>query len=281
MAFRPVSFAFNFQEHKSRLVTLAKAQQSWIDSNLSDPKPEHHLYPDKYRPSGIGDNTRKKRKRNALPIINPNTKQEVLFHPVRSLMQKYGTKEDPIKLEDSDDDEDTVERGHAASPRTPANSKVKRVKVRDTRGADERIEAELVSPLDMTDTRRTRARARRLHSRLLTEPSLSKIERTRLLRRYHSFLTTLFALSICAFSELNIVQNHIREVLRDFGQQVRQGQERMRRLFDDHADRLSSGMVHMKDLAAALHEANEGAGGVVKSTESAIDWLAESGDEVL
>ena len=182
MAFRPFAFAFNFQEHKSRLVALAQAQQSWIDADLSDPKPEHCLYPDKYRPSGIGDNTRKKRKRNALPIINPNTKQEVLFRPVRRLMQKHGTREDPIKLEDSDDDEDTVERGHAASPRTPANSKVKRVKVRDTRGADERIEAELVSPLDATKQRTTRAGARTLHSRLLTAPSLSTIVGTELLQ---------------------------------------------------------------------------------------------------
>ena len=77
------------------------------------------------------------------------------------------------------------------------------------------------------------------------------------------------------------MQNHVREVLRDFGQQVRQGQERMRKLFDENSDRLRSGIVHMKDLANALNEANEGARGVVKSTESAMNWLAETGDEVL
>ena len=196
MAFRPFAFDLRFQEHKSRLVALAKVQQSWIDSCIDspryNPKPEHSFYPDKYRPSGIGDNTRKKRKRNALPIINPNTKQEVLFHPVRSLMQKYGTREDPIKLEDSDDDEDTGERGHAASPRTPANSKVKRVKVRDTRSADELIEAELVSPLDAIKQKTTRAGARQLHSVLLTEPSLSKSERAyEAASTYHSLLLNL------------------------------------------------------------------------------------------
>ena len=77
------------------------------------------------------------------------------------------------------------------------------------------------------------------------------------------------------------MQNHVREVLRDFGQQVRQGQERMRKLFDEHSDRLRPGIVHMKDLAVALNEANEGARSVVKSTESAMNWLAETGDEVL
>ena len=55
----------------------------------------------------------------------------------------------------------------------------------------------------------------------------------------------------------------------------------MRNLFDEHSDRLRPGIVHMKDLADALKEANEGAGGVVTSTERAIDWLAETGDEVL
>ena len=106
-------------------------------------------------------------------------------------MQKYGTREDPIKLEDSDDDEDTGERGHAASPRTPANSKVKRVKVRDTRSADELIEAELVSPLDAIKQRTTRAGTRKLHSRLLTASSLSKIERTRPLQDTTASLLTL------------------------------------------------------------------------------------------
>ena len=148
MAFRPLACGLNFQEHKARLVALARVQQSWIDECPTyDPKPEHVLYPDKYRPSGIGDNTGKKRKWNALPPIDGTTKQELVFNPTPSLMQKYGTREDPIKLEDSDDDddEDTAQRVHAASPRTPANSKVKRVKVRDTRGPDQQIEAELVS----------------------------------------------------------------------------------------------------------------------------------------
>lgn len=145
MAFRPLHCGLNFQEHKARLVALARNQQSWIESPRSDPKPEHVLYPDKYRPSGIGDNTRKKRKRNALPIINLTTNEELVFNTVPNLMQKYGTREDPIKLEDSDDEEDTEQRVYAPSPRTPANSKLKRVKVRDTRGPDQRIEAELVS----------------------------------------------------------------------------------------------------------------------------------------
>lgn len=82
-------------------------------------------------------------------------------------------------------------------------------------------------------------------------------------------------------SELTVAQNHVRQVLRDFGKQVRQGQERMRMVFDEHSDRLRPGMAHMKDLADALQEANEGARGVVKSTESAMNWLAETGDEVL
>ena len=73
------------------------------------PPPPHPIYPDRYRPSGVGDNTNKKRKRN--------DDVELKFNPVPSLMQKGGTREDPIKLE-SDDEE-----------RVPTQAPKKKVKI--------------------------------------------------------------------------------------------------------------------------------------------------------
>jgi hypothetical protein len=64
--------------------------------------PKHPVYPDRYRPSGLGDNTEKKRKRvratsdtNRLIPVKPNT--------VTAIVNKSGTREEPILL-DSDDE---------------------------------------------------------------------------------------------------------------------------------------------------------------------------------
>ena len=54
----------------------------------------------------------------------------------------------------------------------------------------------------------------------------------------------------------------------------------MRMVFDEHSDRVVSGMAHMKALVEALKRANDDAKAVVESTENAMNWLAETGDEV-
>ncbi len=51
------------------------------------PPPRDPIYPDRYRPSGIGDNTRKKR-RNVTTQPQPNHNVELKFHPIKPLMRK-------------------------------------------------------------------------------------------------------------------------------------------------------------------------------------------------
>ena len=86
--------------------------------------PPHPVYPDRFRPSGVGDNTARKRKRIVSDPTNEtlNRLTPPKFNPVRSLNQKNGTKEEPIAL-DSDDDK--------ADNQAPANSSTKRLKRAD------------------------------------------------------------------------------------------------------------------------------------------------------
>jgi hypothetical protein len=85
------------------------------------PKPYHPIYPDRYRPSGIGDNTAPSKKRKRL-VSNEVPK----FHPVKPLggKKKAGTKQNPINL-DSDGEGDSIQEPKAA------NSSAKRRKVSD------------------------------------------------------------------------------------------------------------------------------------------------------
>ena len=54
---------------------------------MRPPPPPHPIYPDRYRPNGIGDNT--KRKRKSLKIkAPPNRSVELKFHPIPPLMRK-------------------------------------------------------------------------------------------------------------------------------------------------------------------------------------------------
>ncbi|RMZ89163.1 hypothetical protein DV736_g3605, partial [Chaetothyriales sp. CBS 134916] len=55
------------------------------------PPPKHPIYPDRYRPSGIGDNTMKKRK------LTAGSQPKIHSIP---LVQKGNTKDDPIDLDD-------------------------------------------------------------------------------------------------------------------------------------------------------------------------------------
>jgi hypothetical protein len=78
------------------------------------PPPPHPIYPDRYRPSGIGDNTRSKRKR-------PED-VELKFDPVPSLMQKGGTKDNPISLDEDDNQGKTPPRQPKAMRRPAATN---------------------------------------------------------------------------------------------------------------------------------------------------------------
>ena len=90
------------------------------------PPPPHPIYPDRYRPDGIGDITNRKRKR-------PNEDIQVKFNPVPSLMQRGGTKEDPIDLDDDDNKENiqpvkkVKNNQGAAEPATPINLVTKKI----------------------------------------------------------------------------------------------------------------------------------------------------------
>ena len=82
-----------------------------ITSNTTARPQKDPIYPDRYRPSGIGDNTNKKRK--AVTIQPPrNHSVELKFHPIRPLMRKRpaeGAKQDnPIDLT-ADSDVDLIE----------------------------------------------------------------------------------------------------------------------------------------------------------------------------
>lgn len=90
----------------------------------------------------------RQRQRNRIPVIVPEPQQELRFNPVPSLMQKGGTRDDPIKLEDDDSEAEKKARGShwdIADHGTPANSKVKRCKITHLRSADDHIKAELHS----------------------------------------------------------------------------------------------------------------------------------------
>ena len=95
---------FNTTNHE-RLFDLIWAIKRMALQNVPRPRPPppppHPIYPDRYRPSGVGDNTNRKRKR-------PNEDVVLRFNPVPPLMQKGGTKEDPIKLESEDEEMVTV-----------------------------------------------------------------------------------------------------------------------------------------------------------------------------
>ena len=62
------------------------------------PPPKDPIYPDRYRPSGIGDNTNKKR-RGATVQPPPNHSVELKFHPIKPLMRKRPLEE--TRQEDS------------------------------------------------------------------------------------------------------------------------------------------------------------------------------------
>ena len=87
------------------------------------PPPPHPVYPDRYRPSGVGDNTNKKRKRNVdAPNAVPNAHVVLQFNPVPPLMRPGGSKEDPIKLEEDDKQDEVAVQGHRKRVKRTANT---------------------------------------------------------------------------------------------------------------------------------------------------------------
>ncbi|KAJ9610750.1 hypothetical protein H2200_005527 [Cladophialophora chaetospira] len=91
------------------------------------PPPKDPIYPDRYRPSGIGDNTNKKRR--AVTIQAPtNHDVELRFHPIKPLMRKRPlqatkqrknkTSENIIDLTQDSDGEDLIDL--SATPHSTA-----------------------------------------------------------------------------------------------------------------------------------------------------------------
>ncbi|KAI1629206.1 hypothetical protein EDD37DRAFT_671023 [Exophiala viscosa] len=118
---------FNTFNHEAlyRLIWAVKrvALHSGVNRFGHRPPPRHPIYPDRYRPSGIGDNTNKKRKKKAIAIKPPpNHTVELKFHPVEPLMRKRPhdtiAEENLIDLTTSSDDGNTTDI--KSSPNTTA-----------------------------------------------------------------------------------------------------------------------------------------------------------------
>jgi hypothetical protein len=106
---------FNTLDHVRLFNLIWAVKQEALKARIPErppPPPPHPIYPDRYRPSGIGDNARSKRKR-------PED-VELKFDSVPSLMQKGGTKDNPISLDEDDDRSKALPRAPKAICRTLA-----------------------------------------------------------------------------------------------------------------------------------------------------------------
>ncbi|KAK4943547.1 hypothetical protein LTR10_016841 [Elasticomyces elasticus] len=109
---------FNTFNHEAlyNLIWAVKrvALHSGVNRFGHHPPPRHPIYPDRYRPSGVRDNTKKKKKNKALAIKPPpNHTVELKFHPVEPLMRKRPhdtiAEENLIDLTTSSEDGNTTD----------------------------------------------------------------------------------------------------------------------------------------------------------------------------
>lgn len=100
-------------------VALRRGGVHW-NTVARGPRYQDPIYPDRYRPSGIGDNTKKRRKAIAIKSA-PSNFGKVQFHPIKPLMRKRPlhniAEEHLIDLTSSDNEIDLTSRPTTTSKR--------------------------------------------------------------------------------------------------------------------------------------------------------------------
>ena len=293
---------FNTTNHEGllELIWAVKrvALRRFRGSNLPQPPPpKHPIYPDRFRPSGVGDNTARKRKRIAsdskdnLSRLTPPS-----FNPVPSLDQKGGTKEDPIAL---DSENETVQ------PRAPAKLSAKRQKKLKANHANNRLTnvnkfANKYPPRNSGAAGQFNVRGAqtsgsnrlplRKPNRLLNPVAsrYSPIVRSEIARPDNSFLS--YARPSGAIASLRpedkiITQlERVKAQLSDARNTMSYCQEDMKALFERHRDTLNNSdmMIILRSLANDMNKSWEGAKAGMTNVDGAIGWLNEDkGEETL
>ena len=87
---------FNTFNHEALFDLIWAARRVTTGTPLASnrpPPPRHPIYPDRYRPSGVGDNTKRKRKPLEIKAPpGPKDSVKLQFHPIQPLMRKRPVK---------------------------------------------------------------------------------------------------------------------------------------------------------------------------------------------